>query len=112
MRVLQPRAPDSKSPAGTTPRGLPGPRSWLEWERSFPSNALGCGGDIRLIAFITEPGPIRQILNHLAEAIEPPPILPARGPHTDWGEPVQADDDRDVFQASPEELPAIDIHGL
>jgi len=25
----------------------------------------GCGGDIRLIAFITDPGPIRKILTHL-----------------------------------------------
>jgi hypothetical protein len=31
---------------------------------------------------------------------------------TDWGELVQAHDDRDVFQASPDELPAIDIHSL
>jgi hypothetical protein len=28
------------------------------------------------------------------------------------GELVQAHDDRDVFQASPDELPAIDIHSL
>jgi hypothetical protein len=26
----------------------------------------GCGGDVRLIAFITEPGPIRKILMLLA----------------------------------------------
>jgi hypothetical protein len=29
-----------------------------------------------------------------------------------WGEFVQIYDDRDVFQASPDELPAIDIHSL
>jgi hypothetical protein len=69
-----------------------------------------CGGDIRLIAFITEPGPIRKILTHLGEPLEPPPVSPARGPPTDWGELVQIHDDRDVFQASPDELPAIDIH--
>ena len=28
--------------------------------RSFHSSALGCGGDIRLIAFITDPGPTRK----------------------------------------------------
>ena len=39
-------------------------------------------------------------------------VSPARGPPTDWGELVQAHDDRDVFQASPDELPAIDIHSL
>jgi hypothetical protein len=31
---------------------------------------------------------------------------------TDWGELVQVHDDRDVFQSSPDELPAIDIHSL
>jgi hypothetical protein len=35
-----------------------------------------------------------------------------RGPPADWGELVQAHDDRDVFQASPDDLPAIDIHSL
>jgi putative transposase len=40
------------------------------------------------------------------------PISPARGPPTDWGELVQAHDDRDLFQSSPDELPAIDIHSL
>jgi hypothetical protein len=58
------------------------------------------------------PGPIRRILTHLGEPLEPPPIAAARGPPTDWDELVQAQDDRDVFQASPEELPAIDIQSL
>ena len=36
---------------------------------------------------------------------------------TDWGQLVQVElvqvhDDRDVFQSSPDELPAIDIHSL
>jgi hypothetical protein len=78
----------------------------------FPLECPACGGDIRLISFITEPGPIRKILTHLGEPLEPPPISPARGPPTDWGELVQAHDDRDVFQSSPDELPAIDIHSL
>ena len=58
------------------------------------------------------PGPIRKILTHLGEPFEPPPIAAARGPPTDGYELVQAQDDRDVFQASPVELPAIDIHSL
>ncbi|MBU6308559.1 MAG: transposase [Planctomycetes bacterium] len=76
----------------------------------FPLECPICGGDIRLITFITEPGPIRKILTHLGEPLEPPPLSLARGPPTDWGEFVQIHDDRDVFQASPDELPAIDIH--
>ena len=78
----------------------------------FPLACPTCGGDIRLIAFITEPGPIRKILTHLGEPLEPPPVSPARGPPTDRGELVQIHDDRDVFQAAPDELPAIDIHSL
>ena len=78
----------------------------------FPLECPNCGGDIWLIAFITEPGPIRKILTHLGEPLEPPPVSPARGPPADWGEFVQAHDDCDVFQASPDELLAIDIHSL
>jgi hypothetical protein len=55
---------------------------------------------------------IRKVLTHLGEPLEPPPVSPARGPPTDWGELVQVHDDRAVFQASPNELPAIDIHSL
>ncbi|RLS42343.1 MAG: hypothetical protein DWH83_06890 [Planctomycetota bacterium] len=33
----------------------------------FPWACPSCGGDIRLIAFITEPGPVWKILTHLGE---------------------------------------------
>lgn len=36
----------------------------------------------------------------------------ARGLRTDWGELVQIHDVRDLFQASPDELPVIDIHSV
>ena len=78
----------------------------------FPLECPNCRGDIRLIAFITQPGPIRKILSHLGEPLEPPPVSPARGPPTDWGELVQVHDDRDVFKVQIDELPAIDIHSL
>jgi len=32
--------------------------------------------------------------------------------NADWAELVQVHDDRDIFQASPDELPTIDIHSL
>jgi hypothetical protein len=38
------------------------------------------------------------------------PAAPGSSP--DWGELVQVHDDRDIFQASPQELSAIDIHSL
>ena len=78
----------------------------------FPLECPNCGGDIRLMAFIMEPGPIRKILTHLGEPLEPPPVSPACGPLSDWRKFMRADDDRDVFQASPDELPAIDIRSL
>jgi hypothetical protein len=78
----------------------------------FPLECPACGGDIRLIAFITEPGPIRKILTHLAEPLEPPPLSHARGPPTDWGELVQVHDDREAVQERIDELPVIDIHSL
>jgi len=94
---------------------------------AFPLECPACGGDIRLIAFITKPeetaGRSRPTRSERFASgrrpgcesprkAEPPPISPARGPPTDWLELVQVHDDRDVFQASPDELPAIDIHSL
>jgi hypothetical protein len=82
----------------------------------FPLECPNCGGDIRLIAFITQPDPIRKILTHLGEPLEPPPISPARRPPPDWGELVQAlvqaPYDREAVHVSPDELPVIDIHSL
>jgi len=93
----------------------------------FPLQCPACGGDIRMIAFITEPGPTagrsRPTSNRRFASgrrpgwlrprkAAPPPVSPARGPPTDWGEFVQVHDDRDVLQSSPDELPAIDIHSL
>ncbi len=39
-----------------------------------------CGGQMRLIAFITEATQIRKILDHIGVDPEPPRISPARGP--------------------------------
>jgi len=39
-----------------------------------------CGGPIRIIAFIIEVAPIRQILEHVGEPTEPPALHPPRGP--------------------------------
>ncbi|NBV45945.1 MAG: hypothetical protein EBR86_10000 [Planctomycetia bacterium] len=100
-------APPARRSRGRGRRVRPAP-----WPASSPRECPVCGGDIRLIAFITEPGPIRKILTHLGEPLEPPPVSPARGPPTDWGELVQVHDDRAVFQASPDDLPAIDIHSF
>ena len=46
----------------------------------FPLLCPKCGGQMRLIAFITEGTQIRRILDHIGVDSEPPLISPARGP--------------------------------
>ena len=100
-----------KPPSHDTSR-IAWPKLMARVGEEFPVACPGCGGDIRLIAFITDPGPIRKILTHLGEPLEPPPVSPARGPPTDWGELVQVHNECDVTQTSPDELPVIDIRSL
>ena len=78
----------------------------------FPLVCPLCGGNMRLIAFITEGVQIRQILEHIGVDTQAPRIAPARGPplwdecdaqgadaaalgegariEPDWGEAAQA----------------------
>jgi len=76
----------------------------------FPVVCPNCGGNIRLISFITDPGPIRKILTHLGEPLDPQRVSPARGPPVEWAELVQSHGDGEFEQASPDDLPMIDIH--
>jgi hypothetical protein len=46
----------------------------------FPLLCPLCGGQMRIIAFITHSADIRHILEHIGVACEPPHISPARGP--------------------------------
>ena len=46
----------------------------------FPLLCPMCGGQMRLIAFVTEGTQIRKILNHIGVDPEPPHLVPARGP--------------------------------
>jgi len=46
----------------------------------FPLLCPICGGQMRIIAFITHSADIRQILTHIGVESEPSPIVPARGP--------------------------------
>jgi hypothetical protein len=101
----------------------------------FPLECPNCGGDTRLIAFKlfhqceTIPG-LRTVGNlrllrtscprsgaepenpHALRRTARATSRPSRPGPTDWGELVQIHDDRDVFQASPDELPVIDIHSF
>ena len=46
----------------------------------FPLLCPICGGQMRIIAFITHSAEIRQILDHIGVETEPPRVSPARGP--------------------------------
>ncbi len=46
----------------------------------FPLLCPNCGGQMRLIAFITEGMQIKKILDHIGADSDPPHITPARGP--------------------------------
>ena len=43
---------------------------------AFPRACLNCGGDVRLISYITQPETIRKILEHVGEPLEPSHISP------------------------------------
>ena len=46
----------------------------------FPLVCPNFGRDMELITFVTEPGSIKPILEHLGLPTEPPRVAPARGP--------------------------------
>ena len=58
----------------------------------FPLLRPICGGQMRLIAFITHRADILQILNHIGVKSEPSHIRPARGPPLWDGCDAQVDD--------------------
>jgi hypothetical protein len=66
----------------------------------FPLLCPKCGGQMRLIAFITEGVQIRKILDHIGVDSEPPHIAPARGPPL-WDEcgGAQTDDGAQIEPA-------------
>jgi hypothetical protein len=47
---------------------------------NFPLVCPRCGQSMRLIAFLTDPFSIRDVLRHLEEPVRPPTVHPARGP--------------------------------
>jgi Putative transposase len=68
----------------------------------FPLLCPMCGGQMRIIAFITQSADIRQMLDHIGVQAEPPNIAPARGPPL-WegcdapvGEGVESEPDWDM----------------
>jgi len=80
-----------------------------EWEHGggfsvdvkvLPLLSPKCGGEMRIIAFITEGPVIREIPGHPGESTSPPRLRPARGPPL-WEMPGSEPDEFDP-QAQPE----------
>ena len=70
----------------------------------FPLVCPQCGGQMRIIAFITEGAAIREILGHLGEATSPPRLMPARAPPL-WETSVAGAEPGDLdpqFQPAPD----------
>jgi len=67
---------------------------------AFPLLCPMCGGQMRIIAFITHSADIRQILDHIGVESDPPHISPARGPPL-WEECDDAQVD-DGVQGEPD----------
>jgi hypothetical protein len=65
----------------------------------FPLLCPLCGGQMRLIAFITEGTQIRKILDHIGVDSQPPHISPARGPPLREECDVQMDDGAQIEPA-------------
>ena len=55
----------------------------------FPLRCTHCGGEMRIVAFVTDASTVRDILAHLGEPTTPPRSAPARGPPL-WEAPVPA----------------------
>jgi len=84
----------------------------------FPLLCPHCGGQMRLIAFVTNGEEVRKILTHIGEDARAPKISPARGPplwdgcdatnddvgeiepQPDWGDADQSTPDYDIDRAS------------
>ena len=52
----------------------------LYCSQTFPLICPSCQTPLTFIAFLTDPGPIVQILAHIGEPTSPPLLHPARGP--------------------------------
>ena len=73
-----------QAPAPEPPKRFPAHYLWAvliaRIYKVFPLVCPLCGGNMRIIAFITEGVQIRQILEHIGVDAQAPRIAPARGP--------------------------------
>ena len=68
---------------------------------AFPLICPQCGGELKIVAFLTEADPIQRFLIHMGEPATPPRIAPARAP-PEW---LEADFDQTPHNDSEEAGP-------
>lgn len=77
------RAPTDAACHHSTERGGPR-RRWAQLlarvYEVHPLRCPACHGEMRILAFLTDPGVVRPILRHLRIPERAPPVAPARGP--------------------------------
>ncbi len=84
---------DTQAVAGSSDGATPGRRTSSRWAALIariydvlPLVCPSCGGSMSIIAFVTDPTPVRSILTHLDLPSRPPLPSPARAPpQTDSG---------------------------
>ncbi|MFT5434080.1 MAG: hypothetical protein ACI9OJ_004793 [Myxococcota bacterium] len=84
----------------------PGPRCWPLIYEVFPLRCPKCGGEMKILAFLTDPFTVRHILRHLGISPRPPPVAPALGPpQRDLG----FDQSPEYDPEGPEPVPAFEF---
>ena len=82
--VPPPDRSDEPGPTGTTPRSTSSRMHWAQLlariYEVLPLLCPACGGEMRIISFITLPATVQSILLHLDLPHRPPRVSPARGP--------------------------------
>ncbi len=78
------QAPGSQAAEGFPPSGRSARVRWAQLlariYEVLPLLCPSCGGQMRILSFLTDPPVVRSILVHLDLPHRPPPVAPARGP--------------------------------
>jgi hypothetical protein len=76
----------------------------------LPLTCAFCHAEMRIIAFITAPSTVRQMLEHLGEPTRPPRFAPARGPPLWEAAAASAQADNDPrWEPAAQPLPEIEF---
>jgi len=82
--IASPQTPESHGTETSPSAARSGRSRWAQLlariYEVLPLLCPSCGGQMRILAFLTDPPVVRSILIHLDLPDRPPPVAPARGP--------------------------------